>query len=147
MGPEELASAFDLSGKVAVITGGSRGLGLEIGRAYARAGARLVIASRKADACERVAAEIQSDVEPFRFEQVAEQLRHAGEQVHALQVLVGGERGQVGNVPPRSDHQVAVIVRVAIEYHGRVPGALGDEVRSIVGVAQSAAQETVIGLR
>ena len=46
---------------MAVITGGSRGLGLEIARAYARCGARLVIASRKAEACERVAAEIQAE--------------------------------------------------------------------------------------
>ncbi len=57
---KRLEEGFDLSGKVAVITGGSRGLGLEIARAYARCGARLVIASRKAEACEQVAAEIQA---------------------------------------------------------------------------------------
>jgi len=56
-----LEDGFDLTGKVAVITGGSRGLGLEIARAYARCGARLVIASRKLDACEKAAAEIQSE--------------------------------------------------------------------------------------
>jgi NAD(P)-dependent dehydrogenase (short-subunit alcohol dehydrogenase family) len=50
---------FSLAGKVAVITGGSRGLGLEMARAFAQAGARLVIASRKADACEAAAAEIE----------------------------------------------------------------------------------------
>ena len=49
---------FKLAGKVAVITGGSRGLGLEMARAFAQAGANVVIASRKADACEHVAAEI-----------------------------------------------------------------------------------------
>jgi len=58
---KQLEAGFDLSGKVAVITGGSRGLGLEMARAYARCGARLVIASRKAEACERVAAEIQTE--------------------------------------------------------------------------------------
>jgi NAD(P)-dependent dehydrogenase (short-subunit alcohol dehydrogenase family) len=51
---------FDLSGKVALVTGGSRGLGLEIVRAYARAGADVVIASRKLDACEAVAAEVRA---------------------------------------------------------------------------------------
>jgi NAD(P)-dependent dehydrogenase (short-subunit alcohol dehydrogenase family) len=49
---------FDLTGKVAVITGGSRGLGREIAFAYARHGASVVIASRKADACAAVAEEI-----------------------------------------------------------------------------------------
>ena len=51
---------FDLSGKVALVTGGSRGLGLEIVRAFAHAGADVVIASRKLDACEAVAAEVRA---------------------------------------------------------------------------------------
>jgi len=44
-----------------VITGGSRGLGLEMGKAFARAGADLVIASRKLDGCEKAAAEITAE--------------------------------------------------------------------------------------
>ena len=51
---------FDLSGKVALVTGGSRGLGLEMVRAFARAGADIVIASRKADACEAAAEEVRN---------------------------------------------------------------------------------------
>lgn len=50
---------FDLSGKVAVITGGSRGLGLAMAQAFAAHGADLVIASRKLPACEQVAASIR----------------------------------------------------------------------------------------
>ncbi|MDH3641998.1 MAG: SDR family oxidoreductase [Gammaproteobacteria bacterium] len=50
---------FDLSGKVAIVTGGSRGLGLEMSRAFAAAGASVVIASRKVEPCEVAAAEIQ----------------------------------------------------------------------------------------
>ncbi len=50
---------FDLSGKVAIITGGSRGLGLEMSRAFAAVGANVVIASRKLKPCEAAAAQIQ----------------------------------------------------------------------------------------
>ena len=49
---------FDLSGRVAVVTGGSRGIGRSIAQGFAEAGASVVIASRKFDACEAAAAEI-----------------------------------------------------------------------------------------
>jgi NAD(P)-dependent dehydrogenase (short-subunit alcohol dehydrogenase family) len=51
-------SLFDLTGKVALITGGSRGLGREMALAFADAGADVIVSSRKADACEAVVAEI-----------------------------------------------------------------------------------------
>ncbi len=51
---------FDLSGKVALVTGGSRGLGREMMLAFAKAGADVVIAGRKLEACEEVAREVES---------------------------------------------------------------------------------------
>ena len=52
---EKIARYFDLTDKVIVVTGGSRGLGFEMCRAFAEAGATVVISSRKADACARAA--------------------------------------------------------------------------------------------
>ena len=51
---------FDLSNKIAIVTGGSRGLGREMVLAFAKAGADLVIASRKLDACEATAREVEA---------------------------------------------------------------------------------------
>jgi NAD(P)-dependent dehydrogenase (short-subunit alcohol dehydrogenase family) len=51
---------FDMSGKVAVVTGGSRGLGREMVLAFAEHGADVVIASRKLDNCEAVAEEVRA---------------------------------------------------------------------------------------
>tara|TARA_R110002073_G_scaffold225072_5_gene385831 strand:+ start:5288 stop:6079 length:792 start_codon:yes stop_codon:yes gene_type:complete len=56
-----MTAMFDLTGKVALITGSSRGIGKAIAEAYARQGAKVVITSRKLDACEAVAAQINEE--------------------------------------------------------------------------------------
>jgi len=53
------ADLFDLTGKVALVTGGSRGLGYQMVKAFAEHGADVIIASRKLEACEAVAAEMR----------------------------------------------------------------------------------------
>ncbi|HUP73637.1 MAG TPA: glucose 1-dehydrogenase [Acidimicrobiales bacterium] len=54
----DVASLFDLTGRVAIVTGGSRGLGSSVARGFAAAGAKVVVASRKLDACEAVVSQI-----------------------------------------------------------------------------------------
>ena len=54
-----MVDLFDLSGKVALITGGSRGLGEQMALAFADAGADIIVASRKIEACEEAAEQIR----------------------------------------------------------------------------------------
>lgn len=55
---------FDLTGRVALVTGGSRGIGFMIAQGYVAAGAKVYIASRDGAACEAAATEIGGDVVP-----------------------------------------------------------------------------------
>ncbi len=55
-----IKTLFDLSGKTALVTGGSRGLGLQIAEALGEAGARILLTSRKASDLEQAAAHLQA---------------------------------------------------------------------------------------
>ena len=56
---QAIASPFSLDGKVAIITGSSRGIGRASAEAMAQLGAKVVISSRKVEACEAVAQNIR----------------------------------------------------------------------------------------
>ena len=108
----DIASLFDLTGKVALVTGGSRGLGREMVRAFAQAGADVIIASRKLDACERAAEEVQRETGRRALPVAC----HVGEwdQVEQLAETVYAEFGKVdvlvnnAGMSPIYDHVVNV---------------------------------------
>ena len=86
---------FSIEGKIALITGGSRGIGLMIARGYVEAGARVYVSARKASVCEEVAAELSKVgtciAVPADLSSEAEAVRLAGEiadREPALHILV-----------------------------------------------------------
>lgn len=89
----DLKGLFDLSGRVALVTGSSRGLGYEMARGFAAAGARVIVSSRKGDDCE-VAAQAIRDAGGDATAIPA----HVGElaAVEALVERIGSEFGQLG---------------------------------------------------
>ncbi len=60
MTARDIKKLFDLTGKTALVTGGSRGLGLQMAHALGEAGAKIMLSSRKADDLEQAAAELQA---------------------------------------------------------------------------------------
>lgn len=74
---------FNLNGKVAIITGGSRGIGEAIARAYAAAGANVVVTSRRAENVEPVAAAVNAEY-PGRALAIA---AHSGRQAETQAVV------------------------------------------------------------
>jgi gluconate 5-dehydrogenase len=103
---------FDLSGKTALVTGGSRGLGLQMAHALGEAGARIMLSARKADELEQAVAELQDAGIDARWiaadcAQEADITRLADETLHRLgdvDILVNNAGATWG--APAEDHSV-----------------------------------------
>src|SRR5437667_2623074 len=89
-----MSNLFSIDGKVALVTGGSRGIGLMIARGFVEAGARVYISSRKAEVCDQVAAELSKTGEcisapadlstPEGLEHLASEVGGREESLHIL---------------------------------------------------------------
>ena len=89
-----MSDLFDLSGKVAVVTGGTKGIGRSIAKGYAMAGADVVITGRCQEGCDEAAAELNDELDGQSVRGIA---CHMGEwgQIEALVDRVCDELGRI----------------------------------------------------
>ena len=115
-------SLFDLSGKTALITGSSRGIGRAIALRMAEHGARVVISSRKRDACEAVVAEIEAAQGTGRAVAIPANIS-SKDDLHALVEETGRAFGEI---------DVLVCNAASNPYYGPMAGVADDQFRKIL---------------
>jgi NAD(P)-dependent dehydrogenase (short-subunit alcohol dehydrogenase family) len=101
---------FDLTKKVALVTGGSRGLGYQMVRAFAEHGADVIIASRKLDNCEKVADEVRElgrralpfQVHAAKWDSIDQLIEASYAEFGRVDILVNN----AGMSPPMPSHEV-----------------------------------------
>ena len=114
-------SLFDMEGKVAVVTGSSRGIGKAIAERLAEHGAKVVISSRKAGPCEDVAAQINAR-HPGAAIAVAANISSKDD----LQLLVDRTRSSFGKI------DVLVCNAASNPYYGPMAGISDDAFRKVL---------------
>ncbi|GAA5054664.1 SDR family oxidoreductase [Erythrobacter westpacificensis] len=115
-------SLFDCTGKVAVITGSSRGIGRAIAEELAAHGARVVISSRKQDACEDVAAAINAK----HGEGTAVAIAASISEKEALERLVEQTHEKLGPI------DILVCNAASNPYYGSMDGITDEQFRKIL---------------
>ena len=117
-----MSGLFDLSGKVAIVTGSSRGIGRAIAEAMADHGARVVISSRKQGSCEEVAAAINAKHGEGRATAIAASISSKDD----LQHLADETRARFGRI------DVLVCNAASNPYYGPMAGISDDQFRKIL---------------
>ena len=113
---------FDLTGKVVIVTGSSRGIGLAIAAAMAEHGAKVVISSRKQDACDEVAHAINAQHGDQRAVAIAANISSKDD----LQNLVDETRKAFGRI------DVLVCNAASNPYYGPMAGISDEQFRKIL---------------
>ena len=121
-----------LKNKIAVITGGSRGLGLGIAKAFIRAGASVVIASRSSSAVEKAVAELRDEggqayglsCDVSHLDQVEKLASLTLEKVHRFDIWVNNAgiscpTGPTVHIPPEMVHAL-IHTNILGVYHGSI---------------------------
>jgi gluconate 5-dehydrogenase len=130
---------FDLSGRVALVTGGSRGLGLQMAEALGEAGAKILLTSRKAADLEEAAADLQAKGIDARWvaadasdpAQIQHVIDEAMQRLGRIDILVNNAGATWG--APAEDHPLAAWDKV-----------MNLNVRSLFLFAQAAAKASMI---
>lgn len=117
-----MTDLFDLTGKVAIVTGSSRGIGRAAAEALARAGARVVISSRRQDACDAVAAAINDECGEGRAIAVAASISDKA----ALERLVAETRAAFGRI------DVLVCNAASNPHYGPLAGISDEQFRKVL---------------
>jgi len=117
-----MTDLFDLTDMVAIVTGSSRGIGRASAIELARHGARVVISSRKQEACETVAAEINARFGAGRAIAIAASISDKAQ----LEALVAGTRDAFGRI------DVLVCNAASNPYYGPLAGIADDQFRKIL---------------
>jgi NAD(P)-dependent dehydrogenase (short-subunit alcohol dehydrogenase family) len=113
---------FDLTGRVAIVTGSSRGIGRAIAEALAEHGAKVVISSRKAEACQEVADALNAAHGAGTAIVVPASISSKEE----LQRLVDETRAQLGRI------DILVCNAASNPYYGPMAGISDDQFRKIL---------------
>jgi NAD(P)-dependent dehydrogenase (short-subunit alcohol dehydrogenase family) len=115
-------SLFDLTDKVAVVTGSSRGIGRAIAEEFAAQGAKVVISSRRAEACQEVADGINAKHGEGRAIVIPASISSK----EALQALIDGTRQAFGKI------DILVCNAASNPYYGSMNGISDDQFRKIL---------------
>ena len=117
-----MKNLFDLTGKVAIVTGSSRGIGKASAEALAAHGAKVVISSRKQDACDEVAAAINAEHGDGTAIAIAASISDKA----ALERLVAETRAAFGRI------DILVCNAASNPYYGPLAGIEDDQFRKIL---------------